>query len=73
MQFTRDDTYRYSVIDVAQTFHYSYCGSGDPLMIDELKKYIDWMKWRLSDGWKTKTNISFRDMKTLCERWHIKH
>jgi hypothetical protein len=59
MAFTKDDTYKYSVIDVAQALHYSYSESGDLLSLDKLKELVDWLSWRIHDGWEEHKNGKF--------------
>lgn len=45
------EKYQYGIINICESIHGSFTGSGDPLLPETLKEYYLWLNWRLGDGW----------------------
>lgn len=50
-RFTDDDRYRYSVIETCLAIYGSMSGTGDPMTEVESQVLLDWLRWRVGDGW----------------------
>ena len=51
-EFTKNDNYLYSVLDVCRDLSGHITGSSGVLLVEELYDRIDWLRWRISEGWK---------------------
>ncbi len=51
--------YSHSVIDVAVRIHDAVSGSGDGIPEDEVRPTVEWLHWRLNEGWNHQKRIGF--------------
>jgi len=50
--FTKDDTYKHSVLEVSQRINGGCMGgTSDPLPDEELQSLSDWLYWRVMEKW----------------------
>lgn len=50
-KFTNQDRHIHSVIEVARTLAGNATGSCSGEQADELKHLMEWLEWRITDGW----------------------
>lgn len=65
MIFTREDKYKYSVVDVAKDLHSLCTGSMGWEDLPNHKELADWLEWRVHESWSNPIDSFETSLKDL--------
>jgi hypothetical protein len=59
--YTKDDKYKWPILDVASAIHGSFAGTYDALSDEELTEKVEWLNWRINEAWNQEYSQRLQD------------